>query len=653
MDEQQTSSATHSATQAPHPGSQSMPRWDTGELIDAPKFRLKNWAMMLGPGLVMGGAAIGGGEWLVGPGVTAKYGGGLLWLATLSILGQVLYNIEISRYTLYTGEPIFTGKFRTLPGPGFWVVVYLLLDFGSIFPYLAAFAATPLATMFLGEVPDRSSSELVLGLVSVKTFVRILSYCIFLGALVPLIFGGKIFNALKWVMSFKIVVLMSFLLVLGVFYSSLSTWSEIFSGFVKFGNVPIRRIEDVNGNGKLDAGEDWDGDGRLDVMEPSLALKFGRLIPKREPFATDINEDGKPDNMVNLGSEEKPVWWPDIDEDGKPDETIMYDTNGDGILEGPFPTDADGDGKLDRFVDIDEDKTQDGDNLENMITATMQGRNWLTKIDWSMIALLSALVAISGSGGLSNTPISNYTRDQGWGMGHHIGAIPSVVGGQDIQLSHVGMVFEPNEETLPRWKRWYRHVVRDQVCVWFPACFFGLALPSMLSVQFLKRGTVVPDKWVAATMTADGVQEAVGATLGGLFWGMTIFCGFLVLAPSMATSADGIIRRWVDVFWTSSKTLRKVDPKNIRYLYFGVLTIYAIFGMYMLSQEQPEDLLTIATTIFNFALGFSCWHTLAINVLLLPKELRPNWFVRIGLLLSGAFFWLVATISALQKMGYM
>ena len=40
-----------------------------------------------------------------------------MWLATLSILGQVVYNLEISRYTLYTGEPIFTGKFRTLPGP--------------------------------------------------------------------------------------------------------------------------------------------------------------------------------------------------------------------------------------------------------------------------------------------------------------------------------------------------------------------------------------------------------------------------------------------------------------------------------------------------------------------------------------------------------
>ena len=62
--------------------------------------------------------------------------------------------------------------------------------------------------------------------------------------------------------------------------------------------------------------------------------------------------------------------------------------------------------------------------------------------------------------------------------------------------------------------------------------------------------------------------------------------------------------------------------------------------------------MVIATTIYNFALGFSCWHALAVNVLLLPQELRPNWFVRVSLFSAGLFFWVIATISALQKIGY-
>src|SRR3954471_11447558 len=139
---------------APWPGSHGMPRWNVGELVDAPRFTWRNWFAMLGPGLLVGGSAIGGGEWLAGPAVTARYGGALMWLATLSIVGQVVYNLEISRYTLYTGEPIFTGKFRTMPGPRFWLLVYLLLDVGSIFPYLAASAATPCAALYLQDIPN-------------------------------------------------------------------------------------------------------------------------------------------------------------------------------------------------------------------------------------------------------------------------------------------------------------------------------------------------------------------------------------------------------------------------------------------------------------------------------------------------------------------
>lgn len=499
-----------------------MPQWNVAELPDAPVFYWKNWWTFLGPGLLMGGAAIGGGEWLMGPLVTARYGGGLLWLATLSILGQVIYNIEISRYALYTGEPIFTGKFRIPYGPLFWVGIYLALDFGTVFPYLAANAATPLATIYLGEIPD-----------PVKypwhgTMLKVLGLSIFLLSLLPMIFGGKVYNSLKAIMSFKIVAVMGFLIFLGLFYSHLSTWTEIFSGFFKFGNVP----------------------------------------------------------------------------------------------------------------------TGDGNKLDNIFLALAEGRP-LPAIDLSMAAKLSALIAISGQGGLSNTPISNYTRDSGWGMGSHVGAIPSLVGGQNIQLSHVGTVFLVNEQSLPRWKRWCTHIFRDQLCVWMPACFFGLALPSMLSVEFLPRGTVPNNDWAASVMTAGKVSERVGGMLGQACWFMTLFCGFLVLAPSMASTIDGFVRRWVDVFWTASKRLHALDPGKIKHVYFTVLFTYAVFGSVMLTViPKPQMLLDIAAGIYNFALGFSCWHVVAVNTVLLPKELRPGVATRIALALTGVFFWTVACVAS-------
>ena len=70
----------------------------------------------------MVGANIGGREWLFGPLVTAQFGGRILWLATVSIIVQVAYNLSVMRYTLYTGETIFVGFFRTWLGPRFWTL---------------------------------------------------------------------------------------------------------------------------------------------------------------------------------------------------------------------------------------------------------------------------------------------------------------------------------------------------------------------------------------------------------------------------------------------------------------------------------------------------------------------------------------------------
>jgi hypothetical protein len=61
-------------------GSKKMPPWSVGELPAAPVWGLRNWASMIGPGLLGAGAAIGGGEWLMGPVNTGRYGGAVLWV---------------------------------------------------------------------------------------------------------------------------------------------------------------------------------------------------------------------------------------------------------------------------------------------------------------------------------------------------------------------------------------------------------------------------------------------------------------------------------------------------------------------------------------------------------------------------------------------
>jgi hypothetical protein len=534
--------------ETPWPGTHYMPRWDGGELIDAPRFTWRKILGMLGPGLVMGGAAIGGGEWLAGPAVTAKYGGALLWVALVSILIQVLYNIEISRYTLYSGEPIFTGKFRLPPHPMFWLGLYLAFDWGSVAPYLAVNAAVPLETILIGKVPDYENN------LNHWWMHKFVATGLYLLTLVPLIFGGKIYNSLKAVMSFKLVVVIGFLLILSIFFSHPASWWEILSGFTKIGTVPV---------------------------------------------------DGPP-----------------------------------------------------------------GENTENVFVSLFTKGTFPT-VDLSLIAFITGLAAIAGNGGLTNTPISNFTRDQGWGMGAKVGAIPSVVGGHGITLSHVGCVFDVNEESLPRWRRWYRHVVRDQLCVWLVACIIGVSLPSILSVEFLKRGTTATD-WNAAALTADGVRDQVtspprgvlatnlglndwlsGPRLGWWFWFGTLFCGFLVMITSNITTMDGFVRRWVDVTWTASARLRELDTSAIGRVYFVVLCIYATCGLSILwLVEKPGLVFKLSTTGYNLAFAFSAWHTVFVNSTLLPKPLRPHWIIRVLLILGGCCFLFMFVMAALQLAGY-
>jgi hypothetical protein len=252
-------------------------------------------------------------------------------------------------------------------------------------------------------------------------------------------------------------------------------------------------------------------------------------------------------------------------------------------------------------------------------------------------------------------------------MGAKVGAIPSVIGGHGITLSHVGCVFQVSDETLPRWRQWVRHIARDQVFVWMGACFIGVALPSILSVGFLPRGTEANRNTVAA-LTADAVRQQgiepmsgtlatatgldkviAGPRLGAALWSMTLFCGFLVLITSQTTTMDGFTRRWVDVMWTALPPLRKLESDKVKYVYFGLLLVYVTLGLLIIwVYEKPGFIFELSTTGYNFAFAFSAWHTLAVNTLLLPKELRPGWPQRIGLVLAGLFFLSLGLMAALK-----
>jgi hypothetical protein len=160
------------AVPATAPESRSgLPPWGYGEMPAPPRARGRELFAILGPGVIVLGAAIGSGEWLIGPVVTVRYGLTLLWATTVAVFLQTVFNGELMRYTLYTGEPAFTGFMRTRPHSSFWAAVYaLLFVLQTGWPGWAGAAAGAIFFLARGRVPTPPDAGAVYWL-GVATFL--------------------------------------------------------------------------------------------------------------------------------------------------------------------------------------------------------------------------------------------------------------------------------------------------------------------------------------------------------------------------------------------------------------------------------------------------------------------------------------------------
>ena len=83
---------------------------------------------VIGPSVLLLAGAIGSGEYVLWPNITAQVGMALVWLTVLGVLTQYFLNMEIERYTLATGETAVTG-FTRLWKP--WGLLFIVMAVGA------------------------------------------------------------------------------------------------------------------------------------------------------------------------------------------------------------------------------------------------------------------------------------------------------------------------------------------------------------------------------------------------------------------------------------------------------------------------------------------------------------------------------------------
>ena len=195
-----------------------LPVWRQGDLPHPPAYNPINLVRVIGPGAILLGVSLGAGDWLLGPALVTAYGPALLWLCTLSVLFQGVLNAEMARYTLATGEPIFTGFMRQRPGPRFWAASYSLLHLAQVgWPGWALAGGAAAAALLLGRVPRPEDHATVVGL----------GYLLFLGAVGLVLLGRRaqrVLEITEWIM---MAWMLLFLLGLGVLFVPRLLWSQL------------------------------------------------------------------------------------------------------------------------------------------------------------------------------------------------------------------------------------------------------------------------------------------------------------------------------------------------------------------------------------------------------------------------------------------
>lgn len=199
--------------------------WVQADLPDPPKPKGFGWLGVVGPGVIVLGASIGSGEFLLGPAVFVRNGLSILWVTMVAIVFQTIFNLELMRYTLATGEPVFTGFMRTRPSSTLWAWIYAVLFFLQVgWPAWAGTAAGAIFFLFQKRVATAADGGTVY-LIGIATFLACVSI---------LLVGRRIertLETLNWVM---VSVGIGTFLVLALLFVPGSTWLTAVAGLVGY-----------------------------------------------------------------------------------------------------------------------------------------------------------------------------------------------------------------------------------------------------------------------------------------------------------------------------------------------------------------------------------------------------------------------------------
>lgn len=188
--------------------------------IDLPAKELPFWKIA-GPGAILVGLSIGAGEIVIWPLIAAEFGGTMVWAAVLGVFLQLWINFEVGRWTIATGETVYTGYSRIWRG--FAPLFILLTIVGWIAPGWARASGLALKALLIG--PDGWGSD---------TFWTVVTFA----AVALILFGPKmVYQSVEKTVELLVAIVTIGLILVVIAVGSLDTWKALGSGLISVGQV--------------------------------------------------------------------------------------------------------------------------------------------------------------------------------------------------------------------------------------------------------------------------------------------------------------------------------------------------------------------------------------------------------------------------------
>ena len=166
----------------------------------------------IGPSFILLGLALGSGELIMWPYLSAVWGMGLLWGAFLGISFQYILNCEIMRYSLARGESVFVGLRKMASWLPIWFILSTFIPWSL--PGFSSASSQIFANIF--RIPDAKILAII--------------FLLFTGVVLTL--GKTLYHTMEFLQKAVIVVGLPFIILLVVLITKRSDWVETGLGLI-------------------------------------------------------------------------------------------------------------------------------------------------------------------------------------------------------------------------------------------------------------------------------------------------------------------------------------------------------------------------------------------------------------------------------------